>query len=219
MQARPFLSAAFAASVLFAPLSVAYADEHGAADPKAPSAEPAHAAEPGHGEDKKHEEGKEHGEGKGHEGKGHEEHEEHHRFVTGVNAIALGAIAHGHAIGEYGGGGFFEVVAIPGWLEFELGAHYLRTAEKTNVVPIDLLVKKPFHPLPWLNPYVGLGPTFIPAFGNGEKSFHAGLATEAGAYFWVSHRVGISAEINYNLVSESGLVQEVAGLSGVVVGF
>src|SRR5512134_2652668 len=61
--------------------------------------------------------------------------ETHHRFVIGANGVALGAISHGHVIGEFGSGGFFELCAIPNWIEIELGVHYLRTTTKTNEVP------------------------------------------------------------------------------------
>jgi hypothetical protein len=143
----------------------------------------------------------------------------HHRFVMGANALMLGAIAHGHAVGEYGPGGFLEVVVIRNWLEVEVGAHYLRTTSKISEIPIDLILKKPFHPLPWLNPYVGVGPTVIPTFASHERTVHFGVVTQVGSYFWLTPHLGFSAEMDYNLVSDHGLTQEVAGSSGVVVGF
>lgn len=145
--------------------------------------------------------------------------EAHHRFMVGANALMLGAFAHGHMVGELGPGGFFEVVIVPNWLEIELTAHYLRTTSKLSEIPIDLILKKPFHPLRWLNPYVGVGPTVIPTIAPHESSVHVGVATEVGSYFWVTPNIGISAEVDYNLVSDHGLMQEVAGTSGVVFGW
>lgn len=145
-------------------------------------------------------------------------HEEHHRFIAGLNGMALGAIAHGHALAEGGAGGFMGFVAVPGWLELEVSAHYLRTAEHSNELPVDLVLKKPFHPARWFHPYLGLGPTIVPSWGS-EKMVRVGLATEAGTVFWVNPEIGISAEVDYNLVGRGGLVQEVAGTSGVVFAF
>ena len=145
--------------------------------------------------------------------------EHHHRFVVGANAMALGAISPEHFVSALGAGAFFEVVAVPDWLELELSAHYLRTMTAVDEVPVDVLIKKPFHPLRWLNPYVGVGPTVVAELGPEEPEVLAGLVAVAGSYFWLTSDFGLSAELDYNVVKGDELVQEIAGLSGMVVGF
>lgn len=145
--------------------------------------------------------------------------EHHHRFVVGANAMALGAISPERFVSALGAGAFFEVAAVPDWLEVELSAHYLRTMTDVDEIPVDILIKKPFHPLRWLNPYVGIGPTVVAELGPEEPEVLAGLAAVAGSYFWLTSNFGVSAELDYNLVQGDELVQEVAGLSGMVVGF
>lgn len=146
------------------------------------------------------------------------DHDEHHRIVVGANAMALGAVSPDRFVSAIGVGGFFEVVAVPEWLELEIGAHYLRTMTEVDEVPVDLVLKKPFHPLPWLNPYVGLGPTVVAELAGEESEVLAGLVAVAGSYFWLTGAIGVSAELDYNVVRGSELVQEVAGLWGLVMG-
>lgn len=154
-----------------------------------------------------------------------EEEEVEHRIHVGITFVGLAAIGGEGVHGNLGGGVFLEVTLIPAWLEVELNVQGL-ASEGGAVMPIELLFKKPFHVRPWFHPFIGLGPTFVPAFLPQETQVRlgGGGAAVAGAYFWLSRHVGIEVEANYNLLYEdraehAGITHEVGGTTGLVLGY
>ena len=150
----------------------------------------------------------------------HGEHGQHaHReFFLGAHFAALGSFKGDEKESHLGLGGFFEVSAIHGWLEIEFGLRMLSGKDGVEI-PLDLVFKKPFHLNSWIHPYVGLGPTVLLTPGSSESAAHIGLATAVGSYFWLTRHTGLTAELNYNLISDGGAVHEVGGAAGFVLGY
>lgn len=143
-------------------------------------------------------------------------------FFAGANGVALAVFEiGGPTASAFGGGAFFEFTAIENWLEIEASFHYLLAHGKSEL-PIDVLLKKPFHVNNWFHPYVGLGGVAVPVLATDTEplAFHGGVAAVGGAYFWFSQHVGWSAEINDNLLFGGGhVLNEVGGTSGIVFGW
>jgi hypothetical protein len=164
------------------------------------------------------------------------EHEHGHEHVihVGLLGTALGAFVDGEAFYAAGGGLFIEWLAVPGRFELELSARVLGT-EGGLEVSQDALAKIPFHVKPWFHPFVGIGPTVAEYWISSEEpdgsrrvGWAIGGAVSVGAHFWMSHRMAIVAEVDYNLlyrflsaggVATSGLAHEAGGSAGVLVGF
>jgi hypothetical protein len=201
------------------PEAARVAAKGGAPEP-APAAEhdtaPAgdHGAAPA-GEHGEHEGHGEHGE---HEGHGEHGPHAHREFFVGAHFAALGSFKGDEKESHLGLGGFFEVSAIHNWLEIEFGLRMLSGKDGVEI-PLDLVFKKPFHLNSWIHPYVGLGPTVLLTPGSSESAAHLGLATAVGSYFWLTRHTGLTAELNYNLISDGGAVHEVGGAAGFVVGY
>ena len=203
--------------------------------PKAPGeGHEEHGEHAGHGEhaehgehehgEHEHEHGEhEHGE-HGEHGHGEHGHGHHNEYFVGLNGVALAAFSSEATEAKFGGGGFIEFGVIPNWLEIEIGVHALH-APGAIELPIDVLLKKPFHVNPWFHPYVGFGPTVVPEFLKDEKTgvkstaFDGGIAFVAGSYFWLHPHVGLSLEIDDNLLLGHGIKNELGGSAGVVFGW
>jgi hypothetical protein len=164
----------------------------------------------------------EHARGEGHEGgeahEGHGGHHPHHEISFGASLVGLGARHGGEWEGHFGVGGFLEFTPIPRWLEIEIGLRVLSGKEGVEL-PLDLTLKKPFHLNEWIHPFVGLGPTVLFTPAEDASPAHIGLNTMVGSDFWLSHHVGVSFELNYNLISNEGAVHEAGGGAGVIFGY
>jgi len=140
-------------------------------------------------------------------------HSSEKHFMVGAMGSYLAAI-HGDEVHHYGGGGLlFEATLVPHWLEMEYSVRALSDGHAL-LFPVDVLLKLPFHVSDTVIPYIGAGPTLVPAFVD-ELSAHAGIATSAGAGFWLWSWGGLIAELNYNLLFEGDLVHEIGGSGGV----
>ena len=165
------------------------------------------------------------------------EHEEGpvHRLHLGIHGGARGSFEGKESEAFYGGGLFVTVIAIHEWLEIELvvdGVYGTHDVEDAGVVhrgqtfrlPIDLLLKKPFHISQTFHPFVGLGPTFIY-----ERETSSGIpATTRGIFggtvavgtdIWLGERVALVAEVAYSLLASHSLEHEIGGSLGVLIAF
>ena len=116
---------------------------------------------------------------------------------------------------------FYERTLIHSWLELEVSAPLgLAFAKGVEVfLPLDIHLKKPFHPTPRLSPYVAAGPTFDFKLHPEVKLFFGG-SLAVGLYVWISPRVGIDTEVDYNFVAEDhGITHELLVAVGPVVRF
>ena len=147
--------------------------------------------------------------------------EKENRFAVGAIGSGFGVFGGETVKSSYGGGVFLEVALVPRQLSLELAARVLSTSGDV-AVPIDLLVKKPFHVNRWFEPFIGLGPTVVPLIKKESTELEVGGAAVVGAYFWLTRHVGLTAIVHYNLVynvSAKELEHELGGSGGVVFGF
>jgi len=172
---------------------------------------PALASEPETTEEQEAEEEDEQEEEDEHHGKG--DHGRERRFLVGAKGTYLMSFPHGE-IHHFGGGGvFFELVLVKRWLEMEFSVKGL-TDGHAAVLPIEVLLKIPFHVNEVFHPFVGLGPAVVPTFEEENEVFFGGVA-EVGAHIWVRPSWALLAALGYGLTYEHGLVNE----ASVSVGF
>jgi hypothetical protein len=153
-----------------------------------------------------------------HEDPDHDAPHAHPRFLVGASGGYTVAFAE-HEIHHLGGGGLaFEAIAIPRWLAIELVVRGMTSGHGANL-PITLLAKKPFHASKAIHPFVGLGPTVVPSFGEDGTSVHFGGVVVAGAHFWIAPHWALLAEVEYGLVYEHGIVHELGMSAGVAFGW
>lgn len=131
--------------------------------------------------------------------------------ALGTSLFALDESGHG----VHGGGLFVEVTAFPHWLEVELA---VRVVASEAVMPIDLLLKLPLHISESVHPFVGVGPALVIGLED-EGSAHAALAASLGLYWWLVAHVGVTAEVDYEMVFAHGAHHELGGSVGVVFGW
>src|SRR5205823_1509227 len=110
------------------------------------------------------------------------------------------------AFSALGGGLFVAWIAVPGRFELELSARALAT-EGGIELSQDVLAKVPFHVRPWFHPFIAAGPTVAEYVVGGEAPGAAtrhgwgiGGAVALGADFWLTPRIALVAEVNYNLL-------------------
>jgi hypothetical protein len=137
--------------------------------------------------------------------------------IVGGRASFLRAIQP-HAKPHFGGGLSVERAVVHHLLEVELVAGLL-PGEHATLLPVELLLKVPFHPTSWLQPYLGLGPAMVVSFDHGEASPHFGAAAVAGAYFWLGGGLGLMLEVQQELLYDHGVVPEFGTAAGVVWAF
>ena len=101
--------------------------------------------------------------------------------------------------------GSYERVVIPGWLELELTVPVAVSLDESSSIlfPIDLHLKKPFHPSAAFSPYVALGPA-VDIRVRPEMDLAFGVSMAIGTYWWTLSTLGVDLEIDYNVVTEAG---------------
>ena len=161
----------------------------------------------------------------------------HHRWALGFRGTGLAVMRkdkEAHGLG--GVGGFVEFAAAKGELDLELSARVL-FEEGHLGLPVDLLFKKPWHKGAFVF-YLGVGPSAIFGVALGEEEalaqespseesvteddegiqappdVHFGFAGVGGMTWWLRPRVGVTAEVNYNIVIDNGAVHELGASLG-----
>lgn len=144
----------------------------------------------------------------------------HAHNLIGVRGIGVAAfeLGQGDASPEGGIGVAYERTIIPRWLELEVSANALLQPDGA-VLPLDVVLKKPFHVSHRFDPFVGLGA--IVAFGVGEERFVApGAIASGGMYVWGGRRWGWSFELDFAAVKEpEAWLLELEFASGPVIRF
>ena len=104
-------------------------------------------------------------------------------------------------------GVFYEREVLPQWIDLEITVPVAlgrRGNEAEVFFPLDLHVKKPFHPGPRFAPYVGLGPA-LDVFVAPELKVMAGGSLALGTYLWPRHaHVGFDVDLDYNVLEVDG---------------
>jgi hypothetical protein len=134
---------------------------------------------------------------------------------------AMGTMgAYEYAVGEHeeahlgGWGLFFELGLVP-HLELEFLVKLMGGKELMSV-PIDILLKVPFHPIPEVHPFIGFGPTVAFAMNAEEMKVHYGGVVAAGSHFWASKGFGFLVEASYTLAYGHSLIHDIVGAAGLV---
>jgi hypothetical protein len=143
---------------------------------------------------------------------------EHPHNMLGLKMVAA-ATPSPEGVEVLGGPGLvLEREVLPG-VELELDVIGLFSPEHTEI-PVDVLVKHAFHVTRSLDLFLGAGPSASLGFDHGERHFHAGLLTSAGAYVWLAHDVGLILEVDYGLYADPlGPLQEAELSTGVAMRF
>ncbi len=162
----------------------------------------------------------------------------HHRWALGFRGTGLAVMRKDEEVHGLGGvGGFVEFAAAKGELDLELSARVL-FEEGHLGLPVDLLFKKPWHKGDFVF-YVGVGPSAVFGVPLGEEEeplapelpaedstsgddggiqappdVHFGFAGVGGMTWWLRPRVGVTAELNYNIVIDHGAVHELGASLG-----
>ena len=130
--------------------------------------------------------------------------------ITGFKAGPVAQFTQGKG---YIGGGisvYYERNLIAGWLEIE-PAIAVFWVEDEIVVPIEVLLKKPFHANHVINPYAGFGPELALIFAPHGNRARFGLKFVGGSYFWFREGPwGVDLEIAYVLLFDDHTVHEFA---------
>lgn len=97
---------------------------------------------------------------------------------------------------------FYERTLIHDWLEMEISVPFaVGFAEETfYYIPIDIHLKKPFHPSPKLAPYIAVGPAFDWILTPQMRLLFGG-SFALGSYVWPKERLGMDIEFDYNVVA------------------
>lgn len=99
---------------------------------------------------------------------------------------------------------FYERSVIHGWLEIELTVAAAAGAEEL-AMPVDLYLKKPFHPSPRVTPYVGAGP-HLDVVLHPERTVLGGACVTVGSYIWFSMRWGIDIDLDYAVAANREVI-------------
>lgn len=148
-------------------------------------------------------------------------HTEETSWLLGLKGVQLTAIpSEGETLIGGGLGLFAERTAIPGWLEIELSASFVRIeSENEWIVPIDVLLKKPFHVGSGVCPYLAIGSTVSLVTDGEGLTVGVGGVVVVGTYIWLSDSWGIDVEVDYALLYEEGVQHEVTVAAGPTLRF
>lgn len=152
-------------------------------------------------------------------GEGDEKHEENneHTFIVGVGGAGEVELADGSF--HPGANVMLEWDAIESWLELEIGASFL-AAEGGLEVPVDLLVKKPFHLAWWSELMIGVGPEVVAVSTPSTKATYVGAEVALDFMFWPwTRRIGLWVEPEYDAVFHDGVSHGIGSTGGLLVGW
>lgn len=139
----------------------------------------------------------------------------HPKNTIGLKGSVCLTVHDTHYGDTFGGGKLFaERVIIEHWLEIEASAGVLTTADK-HVYPVDLVLKVPFYPAEDIMLALGVGP--VMAYCHEEIFWGAILLFDS--YFWISHHIGLIAELGYGIIAEHGALNEFQANVGVAYRF
>ncbi|MEL6184325.1 MAG: hypothetical protein AAFU79_06855 [Myxococcota bacterium] len=146
-------------------------------------------------------------------------HTESSSWLVGLKGLQLTEFPpEGESLVGGGVGVFAETTLVHGWLELEGSLSLARVSgveEAAWVVPVDLLVKKPFHSGLFC-PYIAVGPTVAFEFLDEHEGTETlvGGAVVVGAYIWLSDWAGIDLEVDYAAVANGGVQHELTFAAG-----
>ena len=146
------------------------------------------------------------------------------RWIVGFDGTGMASLHEGRSPAALGGpGAFVQMLAVPGELQIELAARFLIQPEVFEV-PVGVLLEKPWD-VKNARFYLGVGPALVvrvptPAAGEGaaqapeEVAARFGFVGVGGLTYWLRPRVGLSVELDYNIVIDSGATHELGASLG-----
>lgn len=141
--------------------------------------------------------------------------------VLGAKVIGIASIPIGEPQDvepQAGIGLLYERTLVAMRLAAEFSVHVVSTPLGPHL-PVDFLLKKPFHISHRFEPYLGLGGVVSIALGR-ERFVAAGAIGSAGLYFWFREGFGLLLEADYAVLREPGQWrQEIEGTTGPVIRF
>jgi len=142
-----------------------------------------------------------------------------HDHVAAVRVVGIMEFQQGQdPFALVGPGVQFERAILHHLLEVELSASLL--FGHGEIIPIDLLLKKPLHLTNSIDLYLGLGPSLTFIFPENSKSeIHPGVIGTLGTYMWFWGDVGVELELGYGVVFAEDLVHEVSAATGFLYRF
>lgn len=108
-----------------------------------------------------------------------------------------------------GGGVFVERSLLRHFFEIELSVSAI-AVEGDVTIPMDLLLKKPFHLGPYVNLYLAIGPALSIDIKDDETDTSGGIAFATGTYYWFDDHLGVDLDLDYTLVFKDDLAHELA---------
>ncbi|MBW2734086.1 MAG: hypothetical protein JRH20_16990 [Deltaproteobacteria bacterium] len=99
----------------------------------------------------------------------------------------------------------YEYALIPHWLEGEISVAGM-LCDHGPLLPVELLLKIPFHLNDQWEFYVGAGAAMVVDFDH-EQAFFGGVGS-VGTFFWLSDHFGLLFELDYLLLHEHGATHE-----------
>jgi len=147
------------------------------------------------------------------------EHKMHTQHLIGLKFISSAALSEGENLALWGAGIFYEREVIQDWLEIELNVPVIGDRDHV-ILPLDIVLKIPWHASPYVTPYVGVGPGLDVIFHEGETEVFGAIASVVGLYVWFDMVFGVDIEFSYSIVFEEGhIVHELIPSLGPVVHF
>ena len=152
------------------------------------------------------------------------EHPYHPNFANGIHNIwgaklvSLSVFNKGHTARYFGPGVFLERILIPHVLEGEVTSAATFNSHGA-LIPVDILLKKPFNVSPMFEPFVGVGFAMAIHVADGHAALHPGVIFSGGTCIWLGRHVGISLEVDYSIVAEDGVTMELELATGVAYRF
>jgi len=139
-----------------------------------------------------------------------------HTIILGVGGAGELELADGtlHA----GANVMVEWDAIDNWLELELEASIL-SADRGTEIPVDLIVKKPFHLTRWAEVMIGVGPEVVQVSNPTTKATYFGASAALDFMFWPTQRFGLWVEPSYDLIARDGLSSGIGSTGGLLIGW
>lgn len=124
-----------------------------------------------------------------------------HHAVLGAKLVGLSLPGEEDAPFLVGPGVLFEYPIAHGALTVEAAAAYL-FGEHGDELPVDVLLKVPFHATPALELFVGAGPLAAWSVEHDEIGW-GGLAS-LGGYYWTEGSLGLLLEADYEMLRSHG---------------
>jgi hypothetical protein len=146
----------------------------------------------------------------------HEGGEPERHYVFGLGGIFSLDLGFREAVG--GGNAFFEMEAIPRWLQIEAGVS-VAAAKVGGELSYDLLLKMPFPLRRGVEFMVGAGPEVVQTFGSGTGRTYYGIEGVLDFMFWPHQRFGIWIAPAYDLVFRERATLGAGTTAGAMVGW